>query len=265
MKPYKIARLVTNEFSPPKPDLTSRLNLISEAANVLIEPVDVIQTAGGFLWIKTDFTNCPLGEDSSEENFSIVIKNTEEFLRDKVKTLPKKIGKKASFITLGVDVFTWDEESVGAELVGTFDVAAGCFIKWTGKSYPTSDQAHSLLYCLELDSHFQILNGRKVLVLGCHDLTMFMRRSIANIKRGGGNTYKAWITERFFEKAATFRPEIVLQHPHSTVLTSTWQAKWSGLMEMLPYISTYSSGIHYYDDYKHPDSSTWNSLYDVLR
>lgn len=195
--PFKVARLVTNEATPPNYDLPSRFDLIRTAYSAIDSHVDVIQTPGGYLWVKTDFEGCPLGEDSNEEAFTKVTKTAEKVLRKDIKVLQKGASGKADFITFGVDVFNWEETAVNAELVGTFDVKAGVFVSWTGKSYPTSDQARSLLYCIDMKSHAQILNGKRVLVIGCHDLNMFSARSIANIEKGNGDTYKAWAVSNF--------------------------------------------------------------------
>lgn len=250
---FKIARLVTNEATTPKANLVGRFNLINSASAAIDSHINVLQTPGGFIWVKTDFKDCPFGEDSCEEDFTTVTKFAEEAIGDDIKILRKVSAKKADFITLGVDVLDWDEEFIRAELVGTFDVNAGVFVNWTGKSYPTPEQARSLLYCLDMESHAQLLNGKRVLVIGCHDFNMFSPRSIANINKGNRKTYKAWAVSSFHEVVEEFKPEVLLHHPHDTVLIKTWSTPKSGMNQMLPKLEAYSSGIHYYDPDKDPE------------
>lgn len=256
-------RLITNAHTPSSwSAVKQRMALIPKIAQLIPGHVDLIQTPGGYVIMTMDMKNAARGRYSGN-NFEVIAESVKYEIMESFSDLLIDVKKAADYITIGVDVVDTSCNLVTAELVVTYNAKNNCVDYVTGKSYPTSDQANSLIYCHDLDSHFQMLNGHKVVVLGCHDLTMFMKRSIANIKRGSGNTYKAIVTEDFFKKVTDFKPEVVLHHPHYTVLVSTWQAKWSGMMEMLPYVKTYSSGINYNEIDRDP--STWSSLDNLLR
>ncbi|MFQ6052226.1 MAG: hypothetical protein ACE5K4_11115 [Candidatus Hydrothermarchaeota archaeon] len=48
---------------------------------------------------------------------------------------------------------------------------------WTGKSYPTTNQQNGLVRIADLKTHFFDLDIGKVMILGCHDLSIFSPRS----------------------------------------------------------------------------------------
>lgn len=64
------------------------------------------------------------------------------------------------------------------ELVCVVDLRTGDR-HWTGKFYPTSSQAGTIIRFPDLKSHFLALDGARVMVLGCHDITVFNPRSQA--------------------------------------------------------------------------------------
>ncbi|RLI80573.1 hypothetical protein DRP05_00010 [Archaeoglobales archaeon] len=91
-------------------------------------------------------------------------------------------------------------------------------------------------------SHFMTFND-KVMVLGCRDLNIFNRRSIA--------TSKGWrkeINTRFREIAVDFKPSVVLHHPHYTDSKYTWLAAWKNLERELPSVKHYASSSIYFRD-----------------
>ena len=44
----------------------------------------------------------------------------------------------------------------------------------------------------------------------------------------------------------SFKPNIVLQHPHYTDSSNIWNLSWKTLIKQVPSIKTYASGITYY-------------------
>jgi len=144
------------------------------------------------------------------------------------------------YLTIGIDSYSnrTNLRKPHVELVGLYDVKTDRW-HWTGKSYPTHDQEKGLLRA-ELDTHFVRLRDR-VMVLGCHDLTMFNRRAIAN---AGG--WRKETIKRFLSKAREFKPEVVLQHPHFTDSERTWLVSWRNLERMLDSVRHYASAGVYY-------------------
>lgn len=146
----------------------------------------------------------------------------------------------ANYLTIGADSYS-DKSNLRkphVELVGLYDVKNDRWY-WTGKSYPIHDQEKGLLRA-SLDSHFVRLRD-KVLILGCHDLTMFNPRAIAN-----ASGWRKMTIENFLNKAKKFEPEIVLHHPHFTDSKFTWLAAWRNLERILDSVKHYASSILYY-------------------
>ena len=97
----------------------------------------------------------------------------------------------------------------------------------------------------------------EVLVLGCHDLTMFNPRARANARGWRQHTWKS------FEVIAKDRkPVAVLHHPHTTVKTRTWSQAWNGLRQALPSVEMYIGAGRYQEDER--ESSDYDSIYSIL-
>ena len=64
-----------------------------------------------------------------------------------------------------------------AELVSVIDTEAGKVIHWTGKSYPVSGMEERTLVQAPLKSHRLEFGGKRMLILGCHDLNLFSQRA----------------------------------------------------------------------------------------
>lgn len=114
------------------------------------------------------------------------------------------------------------------ELVCLVDLRTGAR-HWTGKFYPTSSQERTIIRFTDLKSHFVDLDCGKTMVLGCHDITVFNRRSQAN---AGG--WRQKMSEEFRQLALNAKPLLVLHHPHTAVKSRTWSQAWSGLRRELP-------------------------------
>ncbi len=196
----------------------------------------------------------------------------ERVVRNLLKSeLVLRLRRVTRYLTLGVDsplqnkVTTTGNRiaSPHVELVCIVDLKSEPFhLHWTGKSYPTTGQANRLVRVTDLSSHFLMLNGiGEVLVLGCHDLTMFNPRARANAQGWREHTWKA------FESLAKRRkPLAVLHHPHTTVKTRSWSQAWNGLRRALPSVTMYIGGGRYQEDDREPhDYDTLSSILAITR
>jgi hypothetical protein len=149
---------------------------------------------------------------------------------------------KTDVLTIGIDVVQGSGGS-HAELVAVYDVAKRRLVRWTGKSYPTSNQEQTLVHVVDLDTHLLEMAGERVLVLGCHDLNMFSPRGRANQAPDGLRRQRCDLMRT---RVVGFKPTIVLQHPHSTDTPNIWRLPWLSLAKAVPTIRTWASGIAYY-------------------
>ncbi len=150
---------------------------------------------------------------------------------------------KAEVLTLGVDLRA-PSGAEHVELVAIVDVVSGQVVRWTGKSYPTGYQEHSLLHVAALSSHLLRVAGERVLVLGCHDLNMFSPRAHANQDPEGQRRLRC---DSMREMVDRFRPTVVLQHPHSTDTPRIWRMPWLSFLGEAPDVKAWASGIGYYN------------------
>lgn len=186
-----------------------------------------------------------LGWNSTEKDLARVLGEANEYANEVVSARVLSAARgRVEFITLGLDLI--DDGGVTAphaELVAIFDVSTGRLLRWTGKSYPVSDQEHTLLHVADVRSHLLEIGGERVLVLGCHDLNMWSPRSHSRQKPGGERRQRCdWMRKL----ARQFRPTVVLQHPHQTDSANIWALGWSGIMKDLPDVTSAASGIAYY-------------------
>ena len=142
----------------------------------------------------------------------------ERVVRDLLKSeLVLRLRRVTRYLTLGVDSPLQNKVTTTGNRITSPHVELVCIVDlnpepfrlcWTGKSYPTTGQADRLVRETDLNSHFLMLNGiGEVLVLGCHDLTMFNPRAQASARGWREDTWKA------FEALAKRRkPLAVLYH-----------------------------------------------------
>lgn len=93
----------------------------------------------------------------------------------------------------------------------------------------------------DLKSHTKVINGNRVLVLGCHDLNIYSNRGYSKLK---SDSPKSKIRQDFSKVVEDFHPEIVLHHPYKTIWY-TWSSSWKTIRKKNPSIRTYASGINY--------------------
>lgn len=137
------------------------------------------------------------------------------------------------------------KQPLSAELVLLFDLKRNKLLHWTGKSYPAHGQERGLVY-FSLSSkdysHFIELDDvGKVMILGCHDLTLFSPRSHANVK----HPPRKPISDEFRQAMKKKQPEIVLHHPRWTLSERNWNIPIASLIRQE--VAKYASAGRYYD------------------
>jgi hypothetical protein len=197
----------------------------------------------------------------------------EKALRDLIKEATKavqnvltddvteRLREVTDYITLGVDsykeVVSTTQNYISQlhiELVLIADLRAKRFY-WTGKSYPTPAQQRGLVRLPDLGTHFLKLgDAEEVMILGCHDLTLFNNRNWGRTKG-----WRKHIKVEFRKLAKEHKPMFVLQHPHTTDSVMTWNSAWRELERELPSVKMYASAGRY-----HNTQGERSDLYEVL-
>lgn len=185
-------------------------------------------------------------------------KNVELLLNNQ---LCRKLKECSRYMTVGIDTCK-SKISVTRnyinephiELVFLIDLENGNY-HWTGKSYPTPNQEKGLVRINDLRTHFFDSDFGKVLILGCHDLTVFNPRSDATAKGWRKN-----VKDEFKILSKKENPLIVLQHPHTTDSAKIWVSAWNRLRKLLPTVEEYGSAGRYFNE----DKPCRAELIDVL-
>jgi hypothetical protein len=154
------------------------------------------------------------------------------------------------YLTLGVDTkkdkISTTHNIVSqphAELVVLVDLHKSC-THWTGKFYPTSQQEPSIIRFPDLQSHFVSLDRDPVMILGCHDLSVYSPRGQAK-----ATGWRRELSAEFRDLAKQRRPTVVLHHPHTTIKCRTWRQQWQRLEHELPFVKEYlGTGAYSYRD-----------------
>jgi hypothetical protein len=157
--------------------------------------------------------------------------------------LSEKLRGFTNYITLGIDSYkekiSTTKNFIGephVELVFLIDLRNNRYY-WTGKSYPTTGQEKGLVRIADLRSHFFDLEGAgKIMILGCHDLTIFNNR---NWEKTG--KWRKGIKEEFRALAKKEGPSIVFQHPHTSDCINVWSPAWHTLRQLIGNVGKYAS------------------------
>ena len=233
--------------------------------------VKFLITCGGFIqfeWPKGIIWE-QVGDNRNPNNAAVdaIIKEAEKCAMQVLSSgSGEKLREITDYITLGIDSY---KEKISMtqsyiselhiETVFLVDLKTNRFY-WTGKSYPTAGQQDGLVRIVNLRTHFVKLNGiGKVMVLGCHDLTMFNNRN-----RGNTGRWRRDIKEKFRQLAEEEKPVIVLHHPHTTVKTATWRNGWSMIRKVLLSVQEYAGAGRYYEPPEDRDESDYSPLNEVL-
>ncbi len=127
-----------------------------------------------------------------------------------------------------------------AELVAVLDTSSGEVVRWTGKSYPVDAQQHTLVQVTDLRSHLLEIDSERLLVLGCHDLQLFIDRGKRSL---GDPTRREARRLRMRALATNFRPTMILHHPHSTYSPRIWASAWGATRSLFPSARVWASGV----------------------
>ncbi len=203
-------------------------------------------TPGGLAFVQhEDAWAGSQGWDTTPNDFQAAIYRAEPCLRRVLTSRVYRAARERTrWLTIGLDQ-RWGPEDCSrrphAELVAIVDVEREYVVGWTGKSFPVLSQQRDLIQA-PLDSHFLTLDRRRVVVLGCHDLSMYNARGYANQDPAGTRRKRC---DKFRKMCRQFSPTIVLQHPHSTDSPNIWRTAWAGLRDDLPTVQCWASGIYY--------------------
>jgi hypothetical protein len=215
------------------------------------EYLECLITPGAFITFGTDSLpkvkdNINVPSETVELLFSQVRSVCRQFLTDE---LAKRLSGCARYLTLGIDsqkrLISQTQNYIRerhVEMVCLADLVTGD-LHMTGKSYPTLGQEHSLIRIPDLESHFLDLQCGSVMVLGCHDLSMFNPRG-----RSVAGKWRKKVSNNFLELARKRRPAIVLHHPHTTIKTTTWIHATNTLKNDLPSVTNFLSAGRYSQD-----------------
>jgi|Deesub1362A_J573_1020465.scaffolds.fasta_scaffold03670_7 hypothetical protein len=213
----KIARLfIAGNFSRRFEDAKKVLKKVSE----IDFKADYFLTPSGFITIPWKF-----------RSFDEALKAGERY----AAKLLEGVEIDADHLFIGVDSYSGNLTKPHVELSITCSPDP-----WhcTGKIYPTVNQERGLIKA-DIDSHFLKVNER-VVILCCHDLTMFNPRSDSSAKG-----WRREIKEKFREKFIEFKPEVVLHHSHNTDTPFTWLASWRNLEKISGVRHYATSGVYY--------------------
>jgi len=164
--------------------------------------------------------------------------------------LRQKLQKHTDYITIGVDSKK-DKVSLSyvpirklhTELVALVELRTNQYF-WTGKSYPTTGQQEGLVRIQDPSTHFLDLPIGKVMILGCHDLSIFSPRGKAVSKA----KWRTDIRDTFYEWIKREKPDTVLHHPHTTDSSRTWRAAWNELERSTDTVRNYLGAGLYYNE-----------------
>lgn len=222
-------------------------------------PVNIAVTPGGFIRARFPHEyDGARGWNSRKGDLCKLIPSAEAAIAAVVSgQVLKRAAERTNLLTLGVDlnVERHKEERIQeghrcrescpftcthAELVAVLDTASGKVVHWTGKSLPVDEQQHTLVHVKKLRTHLLDIGRERIVVLGCHDLNLFIDRGR---KSKHGVTRKQKRRQRMQRLAHQFRPTMVLHHPHSTYSPRIWSAAWGATRSVLPTARVWLSGI----------------------
>ncbi len=217
---------------------------------------DFLITCGGFLqfnWPKDIKFNGNTIQPPEDVVQNLKKVSREYLLKFLSKDIIKKLSNKIKVITIGLDIRDHKNNKY-IEFVWVYDITNNSYY-CTGKSYPTKGQEHDLLRITNLKSHFIKLLNHRIMVLGCHDLKIFDPRA-----RAVSKYWRNRESKKFSKMAKDFKPDIVLQHPHTTDSVLIWRNAWRTLMKENISIKHYAGAGLYYNN----NNKVRSPLRDVL-
>jgi len=239
---HAVGRLAVEGWSPR--DLPQAQRLLGEGLRALPRSVEYLVGPGGYVTLYAPVSDFESGWGSSERLPESLEKIAHACAKELVSGLSAAERAKARYFSFGLDIRD-DSPAVEkhAELVVVTDLRTGKLSLLTGKTYPTDDQARTLIRAADWRSHLWTPpNGDRVIVLGCHDFNVYSNRAMTNAaKDKDGERFKEIQKARALFEA--FGPTHVLHHPHGTDLASTWRVAYSGVKALHPRLEQAVSGI----------------------
>jgi hypothetical protein len=225
-------------------DSNSARSLLFDVAVALpvIPTLKCLSTCGAFLRFDWPQELEYIGDLNPDTNRLAVLTGAAEATVRNVFTqdLVERLKSKCDYVTIGIDTKKRKVSTTyniinepHAELVCLIDLHEGTF-HWTGKFYPTPQQEPTILRYPDIQSHFVTLGADRVMILGCHDLSVYSARGQA-----AAGPWRRQIAADFRSLAKHERPVAVLHHPHTTVKPGTWRQQWRSLELELPTVSDY--------------------------
>lgn len=237
-------------------DIDLARNLLEDVCSAWpeVNRVDCLVTCGAFLTF--DWPNGHSDSDNTQEEEDGLLAALIQRAREQCDLLldgelAERLRAFARYISIGVDSrkdrISLAQEPIRQphiELVALVDLES-LELHMTGKSFPTTGQASTLVRIPDIGSHFVDTSFGKLLLLGCHDLNAFS-------PRGRANTTDPWRTslrDAFYARAKAEWPTTAIQHPHTTDSPRIWKPAWNELMRSVPSLNRYVSAGRYY----HPE------------
>jgi len=222
------------------------LDFIAESKQLLPKNTKhqfVLLPAGFLTFANSDLTGIPLSEPQDKKAKqkwyadveALKEQALEEFYNSFDSKLLKGLKSIANYLVIGID-----SNGKRLQFVLVYDFQNETPLHWTGKTFPQKREKHFVIQ-MPIETHFikQKIDGKKVAVFGCHDLSIFNPRhqkhfspfgdERKNVKRKE-NTETGKIKCPFIDATLDFSPDIMLQLPHTE---STWAAKWTKLNKWL--------------------------------
>jgi len=239
-----IARIIVTENDLQNKQQLFR-NFIAESKKELKgKKHQFVLLPAGFLTFDTnDLTGIPLSEPqekAEKQKWNTRIENLKEQALAEFHQvfdfgILKELKSVANYLAIGIN-----SQDRRIQFVLVYDLQSGKPMHWTGKTYPNTKERESLIK-MPIDTHFikQKIDGKKVAVFGCHDLSIFNPRHQRHFspfdderkgKKRQEKTASGKIKCPFIDATLDFSPDIMLQLPHTE---GTWAAKWTKLNEWM--------------------------------
>lgn len=247
-----IGRMIISDNWSGKPEVVKKF--LEEVCNNWPNgsKVEFLMGCGGL--VKFNWPKSPV----EKPDFELLTREAEKTVKNIFDdNLINQLGRITDYISFGVDSCKSPEGNFNAphvELVCMVDLK-NKKIHWTGKSYPFIEQEKGLIKA-PLESHFISLNNKNIMVLGCHDLSVYNPRSV----KVASKEWRINLQNKLKELSFNYQPEIVLQHPHTTDTPNTWKLSLISLLKELTCVKNFASAGKFYND----DGAKRSSLEKVL-
>lgn len=235
-----IGRMIITDNWSGKPEIVKKF--LKEVCNNWPNnsKVGFLTGCGGL--VKFDWPELPV----EKVDFELLTKEAEKTVKNIFDNdIINQLSKITDYISFGVDSCKSPEgnfNSPHVELVCIVDLKNKKFL-WSGKSYPFIEQEKGLIKAPP-ESHFIRLNDKNIMILGCHDLSIYNPRSV----KVATKEWRINLQNKLKKLAFNYQPEIVLQHPHTTDTPNTWKLSLLTLLKELTCVKNFASAGKFYND-----------------